>query len=252
MDETLLRSLLKGPAPFQVYDEVDSTNRVVRAWAAQGAPHGAAVIALRQSAGRGRLGRAFYSPPGGLYLSVLVRRDITAPGSLTTLAAVAVLQAVQAVLQKDLCIKWVNDLLLDGKKVCGILTESVVWDNAIQAAVVGIGINVDRTDFPDEIAGKAGSLLLGAAAPGVMERLTAAVVNGLLSGIDAMPGHMAAYRAHCLTLGAQVRFEQAGAVRQGKAAAIGDQGELLIDTPDGQITLMSGEASVRMEDGEYV
>ncbi|NLD35175.1 MAG: biotin--[acetyl-CoA-carboxylase] ligase, partial [Clostridiales bacterium] len=126
MDVDRIRALLGRGLPLRCLGSIDSTNTMAKQWARQGVPHGAAVLADRQTAGRGRLGRSFFSPEGGLYMSLIVDSVGIPPGQLTTLAAVAVLRAAEQVTGRQLHIKWVNDLLLDGRKVCGILTEGIV------------------------------------------------------------------------------------------------------------------------------
>ena len=142
-------------------DEVDSTNNVCKTLAAQGADD-TAVIARRQTAGKGRLGRSFLSPEGGLYLSVLWRG--CPAGQLLTvtpLAAVAVCRAIQQVCGAVCGIKWCNDVVLNGKKLCGILTESSLRpDGGAEWLVVGIGVNVAQTAFPPDIAEIAASLAM--------------------------------------------------------------------------------------------
>ena len=115
------------PAPVQVYDTLESSNRTAKLLALDGAPHGTLVLTAHQSAGRGRLGRVFESPSGkGVYLSVLLRPAVPAASAQTATigAAVAVCRAVQELCGLELGIKWVNDLYYQGKKVCGILTEA--------------------------------------------------------------------------------------------------------------------------------
>ena len=143
------------------YDTVDSTNNVCKALAAQGLDS-TAVIARAQTAGKGRLGRSFQSPEGGLYLSVLWRN--CPAGQLLTvtpLAAVAVCRAVESLCDTDCGIKWCNDVVLHGKKLCGILTESsLLPDGSAAWLVVGIGVNVGQATFPPDIADMATSLAL--------------------------------------------------------------------------------------------
>ena len=136
---------------------VDSTNDYVKRLAANGAPDGAVAVADEQTGGKGRRGRSFASPAGkGVYLSVLLRPDV-APRRLlplTGFAAVAVCDAVERVARVRPRIKWTNDLVLGGKKLCGILTELSVEgeSGALQYAVVGVGVNVAHTDFAPELA----------------------------------------------------------------------------------------------------
>ena len=143
------------------YDTVDSTNNVCKALAAQGLDS-TAVIARAQTAGKGRLGRSFQSPEGGLYLSALWQ-DCPAGQLLTVtpLAAVAVCRAVESLCDTDCGIKWCNDVVLHGKKLCGILTESsLLPDGSAAWLVVGIGVNVGQASFPPDIADMATSLAL--------------------------------------------------------------------------------------------
>ena len=152
------------PVYLQVQTEVTSTNTLLKAQAEQGAPEGTVLIAESQTAGKGRLGRHFTSPPGtGIYFSLLLRPHCTAEKSLfiTTTAAVAVCEAIEQVTGLNPQIKWVNDIYLNEKKVCGILTEaSVDFENGgLNWAVLGIGINiaVPKEGFPEEIRSIAGA-----------------------------------------------------------------------------------------------
>ena len=157
------------PVYLQVQTEVTSTNTLLKAQAEQGAPEGTVLIAESQTAGKGRLGRHFTSPPGtGIYFSLLLRPHCTAEKSLfiTTTAAVAVCEAIEQVTGLNPQIKWVNDVYLNEKKVCGILTEaSVDFENGgLNWAVLGIGINiaVPEEGFPEEIRSIAGEEVLQA------------------------------------------------------------------------------------------
>lgn len=141
-----------------VYDTISSTNDVLKEQAAQGAPHGTVIISQEQTAGKGRMGKNFYSPSKtGIYLSILVRPDIPAGESLflTTSAAVATAKAIEDVSDKKADIKWVNDIYISDKKVCGILTEASfnIETGKLDYAIVGIGINICYPDggFPDNI-----------------------------------------------------------------------------------------------------
>ncbi len=162
-------------------ETVDSTNNVCKALAALGASD-TAVIAGAQTAGKGRLGRAFQSPPGGLYLSALWRGcPAERLFSVTPMTAVAVCRAVESVCGGVCGIKWCNDVVLGGRKLCGILTEaSLLPDGSAEWLVVGIGVNVGQREFPDDIAEIATSLALqglsasaDALAQAILEQLTA-------------------------------------------------------------------------------
>lgn len=251
MDVERIRALLKQPLELRGFDCVDSTNRYAKDWARAGAPHGAAVLSDRQTAGRGRLSRGFFSPEGGLYMSVVLRAGALPPGLVTTLAAVCVLRAVGQVTGQRLRIKWVNDLLLDGRKVCGILAEGVAGPGGELVTVLGIGLNTAPVDFPQEIAHKAGSL--ARAGQGAdRERLAAAMLDQLIAGLPAAPAHLDDYRAHCLTLGRRVRYACGDQSGEGLAVDIDGEGALIVDTAGGRIRLAAGEASVRAADGSYL
>ena len=142
------------PAPIYLYDTLESSNRTAKLLALDGAPHGTLVLTAHQSAGRGRLGRRFESPAGkGVYCSVLLRPEMPAANAQTATisAAVAVCRAVKKLCGLELAVKWVNDLYYQGRKVCGILTEMSMEQGYIHHIVIGVGINVRRQEFPEEI-----------------------------------------------------------------------------------------------------
>ena len=168
--------------------EKDSTKQAIaKIERDYGVPEGYLVIADRQTAGRGRLGRSFASPKGtGLYMSLLLRPDMPASEAvrITVAAAVAAAEAVNALSGADAGIKWVNDLYLNGRKICGILTESVLGSSdKPEYAVLGIGINLTEPDggFDASIADKAGAIWKRGEMPeGFRERLAAEIVNRFL------------------------------------------------------------------------
>lgn len=244
MDKQALRDLIAAPLLF--FEETPSTNKEALRWAKEGAPPGALILADQQTMGRGRMGRSFFSPEGGLYMSLIVDAAPHLAGGLTTLAAVAVCEAVQAVCGKALAIKWVNDCLLDGRKVCGILAEGLI-QMLPPRAVIGIGVNVLPCDFPTELKTKAGSLYAKGETPPalVRERLAAAIRKEILDGLPHLPRHMDAYRAKCLTLGREVEAVFEGRPICGLASAVRDDGALMVETADGTIALTAGEATVR-------
>lgn len=171
-------------ADIEVFDCVGSTNTVVRKYADEGAAEGRIVIAQRQSAGKGRLGRSFYSPQEtGLYLSILLRPKMNAQQAvrITTCAALAVCDAIEKATGKIPAIKWVNDVYLDGRKVCGILTEASLSmeSGGLEYAVLGIGVNVyePQDGFPEEIKDIAGCVSEQRSAD-LRNRLAAYIVTG--------------------------------------------------------------------------
>lgn len=150
---------------IEVYKTVTSTNDLAKQYALNLKPEGTVIVAREQTAGRGRKGRSFYSPMStGVYISVLLRPELTAEKTLyiTTAAAVAVAKAIEKISGKEAKIKWVNDIFVDGKKVCGILTEGAIdfETGKMQYAVLGIGVNIKKpeNDFPSEIQNIAGSV----------------------------------------------------------------------------------------------
>lgn len=153
-----IKQYLNSPLDIHVYPTVTSTNTVLKEMAEQGASEGTVIIAEEQTAGKGRMGKSFFSPSKtGIYISILLRPEISAEESLflTTSAAVATAKAIEDVSEKNAQIKWVNDVFIDNKKVCGILTEGAfnVETNKLDYAIVGIGINIcfPEGGFPDEI-----------------------------------------------------------------------------------------------------
>ena len=239
---------------WHVFDTVDSTNLVCKRMAAEGAADGTVVIADGQTAGRGRLGRNFQSATGlGLYLSVLWRPE-TAPQqwmALPALGAVAAVRAVERVCGLRCAIKWPNDLVLGGKKVGGILTESVLLPG--QAAVVlGIGINISHRaeDFAGEVRDLAASLEMTAG----YRVKRAAVAAALMQELDILRREaleqprlwLESYREKCLTVGRDVQVIAGGAVRSARALAVDEGYGLTVRYEDGSVkTVRAGEVSVR-------
>ena len=230
--ETILSYLKDHPwaEALTVLPEVGSTNTYLKELARKGAPHGTVVIARCQTAGRGRLGRKFESPQGGLYLSVLLRQS--PDFRLTPMAAEAVRRAVLQTSGLQAKIKWINDLVVGGKKLCGILTEL-----SNDAAIVGIGINCSGT--PHEIA----TSLEAEGRPCDISALAAAVIEQLS---QMSPDWLEDYKAHCLTIGQDVQLIQNDSVRYAHVEDMDEDGALLVTLSDGaKERIFSGEVSVR-------
>lgn len=147
---------------IHVYDSVTSTNSEAKRLALEGAADGTLVVSGQQTAGRGRLGRSFYSPKEGIYLSVIIRPrfDVSKSVLITCAAAVAVAESVKEIAGKDARIKWVNDVYVNDRKVCGILTEGITdfESGQIEAVIIGIGVNTDVSNFPDDLKRIAGAV----------------------------------------------------------------------------------------------
>lgn len=251
-------SQIKAECPWRDtlywYDSTDSTNTQAKHLARQGAPHGTVLIAGQQTVGRGRMGRSFESAAGmGVYLSVILRPQCPAEQlmHLTCAAGAAMCEAVEAVSGIRPGIKWINDLVLEGRKLGGILTELSVNPKTGVAdyAIVGIGINCLQKDFSGELANIATSL--SAAGRQVSPDTLAAAMVEALYRMDAhllteKAQLMDAYRKACVTLGQDILIHRGGTVTAGKALDIDDDGGLIVRLPDGsQITVNSGEVSVR-------
>lgn len=237
--------------PLRVVEETDSTNRLAREWAAAGAPEGAAVAADRQTAGRGRRGRAFFSPPGGVYLSVVLRPAADAdPGRITSCAAVAVARAIERFAAVSVQIKWVNDLLVHGRKLCGILTEGELDPStgALRYGVLGIGINVGAAVFPPPLAEIATSLA-NEGCTVERERLIAAVLEELEDAYARMGdgAFLEESRRRSAVLGRPVTVLRGEERFEAMAEAIDEQGRLIVRMDDGCLQILhSGEVSLRL------
>ena len=242
-DSHLLKSLLPG-VPLRVFSETGSTNSDARQWLLEGGVHGSLVVAGRQTAGRGRMGRVFASQDGGLYMSLILKSEQPA-GVLTTLCAVAVRRTVMELTGMAPDIKWVNDLQYRGKKICGILCEGVWAGSEHLGVIAGIGLNIAQREFPEELRGIAASLYPDGRCPIAPERFAAGIHRQIMSLLPQAPAHMAEYRSCCLTLGRRVRWERQGIGWEGVAAAVDDTGALRVDTDAGPIWLSAGEVSLK-------
>ena len=240
------------PAPVQLYDTLESTNRTAKLLALEGTAHGTLVLAGGQTAGRGRLGRSFASPAGkGVYCSVVLRPPLPAANAQTATigAAVAVCRAVQMLCGLELAIKWVNDLYYKGKKVCGILTEAGtdLESGQLEWLVVGIGLNLTTSpaDWPEELARTAGSLYPGGPAPVSRAVLAGAIARELLSLCPAFDC-LDEYRARCFVPGHWITVCTGAETYAAKALSIDDAGRLVVEREGGrQIALQHGEVSIR-------
>ncbi len=236
----------------RVFSELDSTNRYAKALAMEGKTAHALICAHAQSAGRGRLGRSFYSPrESGVYFSILypMKGDPAQMVPVTSCAAVAVMRAVLSLTGKQTAIKWVNDLYLDGKKVCGILAESVLMGEGRAYLVLGIGINWRTAEFPLELAEIAGSV-------GADEIPGSALISHIYRELCPFlrdPSDRAwleDYRAHSLVLDKEITWMQDGLLRQGHALEIDANGGLVVQDESGALqTLCTGEITVRLLSG---
>lgn len=229
------------------YETLDSTNHEARRLVQSGAfSVPAVVIAERQTAGRGRQGKTFYSPARtGIYMSIVTDfpQDANDAVLLTIRTSVAVADAIREQTGIETGIKWVNDLYVGTRKVCGILTESVL-NGEKRCAIIGIGVNVSTECFPAELDGKAGSL--GAAAQGSADTLPAAILAHVLRIPENGLRYLDEYKKRSVVIGKEVTYERGGVLKKGRAIDIDGSGALLIDLGAGKRDLLqSGEISLK-------
>ena len=258
LSESGVRQYLTGEAQaldLRVFDAVDSTNLVLRSLANAGAAEGTVVIAAEQTGGRGRKGRSFYSPQGtGVYVSLLLKPKIAPDDAtlITTTAAVAVCHAVETLSGETATIKWVNDVFLRGKKVCGILTEGSfdMESGQFDYAILGAGINVYEPSggFPKEIREIAGSVLRSPA-PDAKNRVIAEYLNRFLPLYRKLGSAEtnADYRRRSFVLGKMVNVLSGERVTPARALDVDDHCRLVVEYEDGhREALSSGEISVKL------
>lgn len=242
------------------YEETGSTNIDAKRLAEEGAPHGTIAVADKQNTGRGRRGR-FWQSPGGkdVYFTLLLRPDFVpdkAP-SLTLVMALSVVQAVEEVCGLKAGIKWPNDIVVNGKKICGILTEMNMEPGYIQYVVVGVGINVNRAEFPpmelsEEISKTATSLF----AEGKKEYPRAELLQNILKFFENnyekfmlthdLTNLLEEYNRHLVNYDKEVRVLDPKGDFEGVARGINASGELLVETKENKIVeVYAGEVSVR-------
>ena len=254
ISEKKINELLGGRASVRVFDQVGSTNTLLKTAAEAGAPHGAVIVAREQTAGRGRMGRSFHSPLGtGLYVSILVRPELAAENVLliTPLSAVALCSALERHGCLGTQIKWVNDIYVDDKKAAGILVEGAVTsDGRIDYAVVGIGVNLYSPDggFPDEISATACGAFDGNDRAIDCDRLVSDIIDEFLSLFEKLPERefMSEYRRRSYLLGKPVTVTRGDGIYFGVAAEVDDSARLVVDCDDGVRRVFdSGEARAR-------
>lgn len=232
---------------IEYVNSTDSTNNECKRL--EDKTDGTLVIADAQTAGKGRLGRVWESPHGsGIWMSILLKPDVSleSVSQITLVTGMAVCRAVGI----DAMIKWPNDVVIDGKKICGILTEMSAEIERINYVICGIGINVNTPSFPEELQDKATSLFVETAKKHEREKIAADVLNEFekLYNVFTEKGFLFLadeYRKMCVTLNKDVRVIYRNNELTGKAVDIDDSGNLIVETENGQITVHSGEVSVR-------
>ena len=242
-----IKKSLSFDCRVEYYKTLDSTNNVAKRIIAEGEDDVLLVVGEEQTAGRGRQGKSFYSPGGtGIYMSLVVHPMIELQNAVTatTAAAVAVCRAIESLTDKKPMIKWVNDVYLNGKKICGILTEAVTdfETQTVSSIIIGIGINLTTKDFPCDVQNAS---CLNADVK--RAELIGAVANELNRIVNSGSGEfMEYYRAHSLVVGEDIVFIKSGVATSARAVGIDDFGGLEVELADGtHYTLRSGEITVR-------
>lgn len=242
-------------------EQVDSTNTRAKQLAELGEPEGTLVVAEEQTAGKGRRGRGWASEPGiGIWMSLILRPRLKPQqaASVTLVAAMAVAKGIRECCELETGIKWPNDVVIHGKKVCGILTETSSEPDYIHYAVPGIGINANTKSFPEELADRATSIYLETGRKTDRNALIAAVMNAftdyyrkymetgdlslLLEEYDQM---LVNKDQEVLVLYGMAEEADPKKMQKGIARGITSSGALLVDTDEGMKEIVSGEVSVR-------
>ena len=237
------------------FDTIDSTNTKAQELAEKGYPSGTLVVADKQESGKGRRGRSWVSPSGtGIFMTLMIKPDINPNNAsmLTLVAALAVAKAITSVTDEEAMIKWPNDIVVNGKKVCGILTEMNAQFDYINHIVVGIGINVHNESFPEEISQMASSLMIEA---GGKRFHRAQIIAETMSYFEQyydtflktqdLSALVREYDELLVNMNKAVRVLDPKEPFDGKAMGITPKGELIVDTWESRKLVSSGEVSVR-------
>ena len=237
------------------FDTIDSTNTKAQEIAEKGYPSGTLVVADKQESGKGRRGRSWVSPSGtGIFMTLMIKPDINPNNAsmLTLVAALAVAKAITSVTGEEALIKWPNDIVVNGKKVCGILTEMNAQFDYINHIVVGIGINVHNESFPEEISQMASSLMIEA---GGKRFHRAQIIAETMSYFEQyydtflktqdLSALVREYDELLVNRNKSVRVLDPKEPFDGKAMGITPKGELIVDTWESRKLVSSGEVSVR-------
>lgn len=246
-----ISACLNKPLPIHFFPVIDSTNSEAKRMAMAGAAHGTILVAETQTAGRGRFGKSFYSPENtGLYMSLILKPGDTAISDaqmITVAAAVVVSEAIEKLTGQKPGIKWVNDLYLGDKKICGILTEAVsdFESGRVESIIIGIGINCSTSDFPHELTNIAGSL-----GDSKLSRnhLTALIAEGLIDIFSRIndPEIINKYKSRSIMIGKTITYLMGGSEHTAVVLDINDKGNLVVKDPDGEVDIISsGEVSIK-------
>lgn len=242
---------------IHIFDSVDSTNNIAKQMSAQGAPDGTVIIADSQTNGRGRLSRSFVSPAGnGIYLSMIMRPKLLSDSisSITAWTAVAAVRAIESVCGIIPDIKWVNDLLINNRKICGILSELYISPNSSAdfAVILGIGINVntEENDFPTDLQQIASSIFASTGTYVSRPQLAAELIKQLdilrADWPDNSLPYLEKYRNRCITVGKEIVVISPDDHRSAVAEGVNSDFSLSVRYDNGTAASISGgEVSIR-------
>ena len=251
-----IKGYLSGKAkelPVFYFKTIDSTNSEAKRKLAAGLRGDALIVSECQTQGHGRNGHAFYSPSTGAYMTLVLHLDASLENTvcITAATAVAVIRAIEALTDKKPKIKWVNDIFLNGRKIAGILTEAITSfeEGTVQCVIIGIGINVKPTDFPQEIKNTATSLEPSGV---TRNQIAAEVTNRLLQVLGNLSDRsfLDDYREHSMVIGKEIDYYKDNKVYRATAIGISDNGGLIIQNGNGtREVIQNGNISIR-PDGE--
>lgn len=227
------------------FNELPSTNDYAVMLAKKGVPHGTAVQAIKQSCGQGTKGRSFYSPIGGLYISIVLRKNCN-DLRLSSHVAVALCKAIEDECNLFTKIKWVNDLLIDGKKVAGIIvkTNCNTTNPQNSYAVVGIGVNISTSFFPEELRSIAASLFSAPPEQELQNRLTKEIIRRVSADISG--DLIEEYKKRSCVLGKEIAVHSEGSITICKVLDIDSYAGLVVRTQNGkEMVLRGGDISVK-------
>jgi len=241
----------------ELHSSIDSTNARAKELAQGGAVHGTLVIAEEQTSGRGRLGRSWVSPAGmGIWMSLILRPSFLPRNAsrVTVITALAVTDAIDKITGLTADIKWPNDIIINSRKVCGILTEIQADPDTIEYLVVGIGLNVNtpRDAFPEELTQSASSLFMESGVKVERNILLAGILDSFeriynkYEETESFTAIMDDYKAQCITLNKRVKVFGRTEEFEGTAVDLTDNCELIVQLDDGTLkNVLSGDVSVR-------
>lgn len=249
ISENAIRKHLDFSVPeIIILDSIDSTNNYLKKLAEENAKKGTIVIAKSQTKGRGRTGNCFFSPDGGLYMSILLDSGLNTE-FVTALSGVALCRAIKKCTDFSPKIKWVNDIYIDRKKICGILAEGTVSpDGNLENIILGIGLNIlaPKDGFPDDIKDKAGALFKDNMPKDTENIITAEIINALFQILSEKSNKFIdEYKNLSLLTGKEIAYKKSNQIFTGRAVSIDEKLRLVVETASGEKDILSsGEIKI--------